>query len=82
MMEPTVDRRTLVAANALPDTIVQAEEHATLLIIKAGLYPPGRSPNPMVLRLMALRLLVTDELGNPRITAAAESALARMEGNL
>jgi hypothetical protein len=36
----------------------------------------------MVLRLMALRLLVTDELGNPRITAAAESALARMEGNL
>jgi hypothetical protein len=62
--------------------VLQPEERATLLVIREGLYPPGRAADTMVLRLMALRMLEGDANGNPKITALAEAALAGAGGTL
>ena len=62
--------------------VLQSEEWAALLAIKEGVYPSGRTPDVMVLRLIALRMLEDDEHGNPTITPLAEAALARVTGTL
>ena len=58
--------------------VLQPEERAMLLLIKDGLFSPGRVPDAMVQRLTALRMLVCDERGNPKVTPLGEAALARM----
>jgi hypothetical protein len=62
--------------------VLQPEERAMLLVIKEGLYPPGRVPDETVLRLIALRMLVGDEHGNPKVTALGEAATTRLAGTL
>jgi hypothetical protein len=62
--------------------ILQPEERAMLFLIQQGLYPPGREPDPLVLRLIALQLVDVDEQWAPRLTDLAQAALARMEGAL
>jgi hypothetical protein len=56
---------------------LQPEERATLLIIKAGLYPPGLSDHLVVLRLIALQMVAEDKEGRPVMTSLAEAALDR-----
>jgi hypothetical protein len=56
--------------------ILQPEERALLLVVKAGLYPPGHEEHPLVLRLMALGMLDADD-GHLQTTLLAEAALGR-----
>jgi len=62
--------------------VLRPEEQALLLIIKDGLIPAGRIPAPLLLQLTALRMLKSDEHGNPVLTELAEAALARMQGQV
>jgi hypothetical protein len=62
--------------------VLQPEERAVLLIVQQGLYPQGREPDAMLLRLIALRMVESDEHGNPKVTLLGEAALARMDGAL
>ncbi len=62
--------------------VLQPEEQALLLIIKDGLIPAALVPGPLLLKLMALRMLTCDEHGNPVLTELAEAALARMQGQV
>jgi hypothetical protein len=62
--------------------ILQPEEQAILRLIRDGLYPSRMVPEPVVHALMALRLVVCDEHGLPRLTQLAEAALARMGGSI
>jgi hypothetical protein len=62
--------------------VLQPEEQALLLIIKDGLIPAGLIPGPLLLKLMALRMLTSDEHGKPVLTELAEAALARMQGQV
>jgi hypothetical protein len=39
-------------------------------------------PGPLLLKLMALRMLTSDEHGKPVLTELAEAALARMQGQI
>jgi hypothetical protein len=62
--------------------VLQPEEQAFLHIIKEGLYLTSAVPRPLLLKLMALRMLKCDEHGNPMLTELAEAALARMQGKV
>ena len=62
--------------------VLRPEDRAMLLVIKEGLYPPGRVPDETVLRLIALRMLVGDEYGNPKVTPLGEVATTRLAGTL
>ena len=62
--------------------VLQPEEQALLRTIQDGLYPSSLVPHPVLLKLMALRMLKSDEHGNPSLTDLAESALARMQGKI
>jgi len=62
--------------------VLRPDEQVALQIVQAGLYPPSLPDHPMVLRLIALRMLVADERGNPTLTPLAEAALARRAGAL
>ena len=44
--------------------------------------PVGTIPEPVLLKFMALRMLVCDERGCPKLTDLGEAALARMEAKL
>jgi hypothetical protein len=62
--------------------VLQPEEQAFLRIIEEGLYVTGVVSRPLLLKLMALRMLKCDEHGNPMLTELAEAALARMQGKV
>jgi hypothetical protein len=62
--------------------VLQPDEQALLSAIQAGLCPPGMVPGPLLLKFMALRMVVCDEHGYPRLTDLAEAALARMRGRV
>jgi hypothetical protein len=62
--------------------VLQPEEQTLLHIIKEGLYPTGLVPCPMLLKLVALRMLKCDKHGITRLTELAEAALARMQGKV
>ena len=62
--------------------VLQPEEQALLRTIQDGLYPSGLAPHSVLLKLIALRMLKSDEHGNPSLTDLAEAALARMQGKI
>ena len=62
--------------------VLQPEEQEILHVIREGNYPACMAPGPLLLRLMALRMLVCDEHGGPQLTELAEAALLRMSGEL
>ena len=62
--------------------VLQPEEQALLRTIQDGLYPRGLAPQSVLLKLIALRMLKSDEHGNPSLTDLAEAALARMQGKI
>jgi hypothetical protein len=62
--------------------VLQPEEQTLLLNIKDGLIPAGLMPGPVLLKLMALRLLRCDKQGYPVLKDLAEAALARMQGQV
>ena len=62
--------------------VLQPEEEEILQVIREGQYPACLAPGPLLLELMALRLLVRDEHGGPQLTDLAEAALARMSGKM
>ena len=62
--------------------VLQPEEQALLSAIGEGICPAGILPDPLLLKLMALRLVVCDDHGNPRLTDLARAALARMQGRM
>jgi hypothetical protein len=62
--------------------VLQPDEQALLSAIQAGLCRPGMVPGPLLLKFMALRMVVCDEHGYPRLTDLAEAALARMRGRV
>jgi hypothetical protein len=59
--------------------VLQAEEQALLTAIQEGRCAVGAVPGPVVLKLIALGMLASDEHGRPRLTDLAEAALARMQ---
>ena len=62
--------------------VLQPEEEALLLIIKDGPISADLISEPLLLKLMALRMLKCDEHGSPVLTELAEAALARMQGQV
>jgi hypothetical protein len=66
----------------MPKIVLQPDEQVALQIIQAGLYPPGLPDHPVVLRLIALRMVEEDERGNLQVTPLAEAALARLTRTL
>lgn len=62
--------------------VLQPEEQELLHVIEEGLYPTDLVPCPVLLKLMALRMLQWDQHGIPRLTELAEAALARMQGKI
>jgi hypothetical protein len=62
--------------------VLQPEEQALLNAVRDGLCPVGTIPEPVLLKFMALRMLVCDERGCPKLTDLGEAALARMEAKL
>ena len=62
--------------------VLKPDEQALLRTIQEGLYPSGLVPPPVLLKLMALRMLKSDEHGNRSLTDLAEAALARMQGKI
>ena len=62
--------------------VLQPEEQEILHVIREGHYPACMAPGPLLLKLMALRMLVCDEHGGPQLTELAEAALLRMNGEL
>jgi hypothetical protein len=62
--------------------VLQPEEQAILRGISERSLPVSGIPGPVLLGLMALRMLVCDEHGHPKLTELAEAALARMDGRI
>jgi hypothetical protein len=62
--------------------VLQPEERAVLLAIKAGTYRANRATEPIVARLAAMKLLEHDEHGGLALTPLAEAALARVAKGL
>lgn len=62
--------------------VLQPEEQALLKAVREGLCPAGTIPEPVVLKFMALRMMVCDERGCPKLTDLGEAALARMQAKL
>jgi len=62
--------------------ILQAEEQALLNAIRDGAYPVGALPDPILRKYRALRMIVVDGHGRPKLTELGEAALARMQGRL
>ena len=62
--------------------VLQPEEQVLLNAVRDGLCPPGTIPEPVLLKFMALRMMVCDELGCPKLTDLGEAALARMRCKL
>ena len=62
--------------------VLQPEEQAILRGISERSLPVSIIPGPALLGLMALRMLVCDEHGHPKLTELAEAALARMDGRI
>ena len=60
--------------------ILRPEEDVLLRAIQDGLCATVMIPGPVLLKLMALRMLKCDEHGHPGLTDLAEGALARMRG--
>ena len=62
--------------------VLQPEEQAALRLIREGLCSVRMASEPVVHALVALRMVVFDEHGLPKLTPLAEAALARMGGNI
>jgi hypothetical protein len=62
--------------------ILQAEEQALLNAIREGVYPVGTLPEPILHKYRALRMIVVDEHGRPKLTDLGEAALARVQGKI
>jgi hypothetical protein len=62
--------------------ILQAEEQALLNAIRDGAYPAGTLPDPILLKYRALRMIVVDDHGSPKLTELGEAALARVQGKI
>jgi hypothetical protein len=61
--------------------VLRPDEQAILRSIEDGL-DQHRVPESAMLGLMALRMLVRDERGRPRLTLLGQAALARMGGKI
>ena len=68
--------------SAMFKIVLQPEEDAVLCAIRDGLCPALVVPGPVLLKLIALRMVRCDEHGNPSLTDLAEAALARMRGKI
>jgi len=62
--------------------VLQPEEQTILRGISERSLPVSVIPSPVLLGLMALRMLVCDEHGHPKLTELAEAALARRDGRI
>jgi hypothetical protein len=62
--------------------VLQPEEQVLLIAVREGWCPAGTIPEPLVLKFMALRMIVCDERGCPKLTDLGEAALARMQAKL
>ena len=74
-----LDRAGLLITAAMFRIILQPEEEQLLCAIRDGQCVTAKNHGPMLLRLMALRMLKCDEHGNLGLTDLAEAALARMK---
>ena len=73
-----LDRAGLLITAAMFRIILQPEEEQLLCAIRDGQCVTAENHGPMLLRLMALRMLKCDEHGKLGLTDLAEAALARM----
>jgi hypothetical protein len=62
--------------------VLQPEEQALHKAVREGLCAAGTIPVPVVLKFIALRMMVCDERGCPKLTDLGEAALARMQAKL
>jgi hypothetical protein len=64
--------------------LLQTEEQDILDSIREGLYPNpiGLLSDPVLLKLIAFRMVKCDQYGNPKLTDLAEAALARIKGKI
>ena len=77
-----IDRCCLNYHVAMFRIVLQPEEQALLSAIRDGCCPASMVPGPVLLKLIALRMLACEAHGHPKLTALGEAALARMERNI